>query len=86
MNWETEVDLNPAEKEEILRQARELQKDSGEEIAKIHVWTDSDGYLSFQPYFTRKIKRIRRITGYFSRVENFNDAKKAELYDRVVHM
>lgn len=86
MIWETEVDLNPAEKEEILRQAKELQKDNREEIAKIHIWTDSEGCLSFQPYFTRKIKRIRRITGYFSRVENFNDAKKAELLDRVVHM
>lgn len=32
------------------------------------------------------IRRIRRITGYFSTVDRFNDAKKAELQDRVVHM
>lgn len=31
------------------------------------------------------IKRVRRITGYFSTVERFNDGKKAELYDRLVH-
>lgn len=31
------------------------------------------------------IRRIRRITGYFSEVNNFNTAKKAELKDRVKH-
>lgn len=32
------------------------------------------------------INRIRRITGYFSTVDRFNDAKVAELRDRVSHM
>lgn len=32
------------------------------------------------------IRRIRRITGYFSTVDRFNDAKTAELNDRVSHM
>jgi ribonucleoside-triphosphate reductase len=31
------------------------------------------------------INRIRRITGYFSNVDNFNAGKLAELKDRVVH-
>lgn len=31
------------------------------------------------------IKRVRRITGYLSTVERFNDAKQAELRDRVSH-
>lgn len=84
MIWETQVDLNQAEKEEILRQVKDLQGE--EEIAKIHVWLDTDGSLAFQPYFARKINRVRRITGYFSRIENFNDAKKAELFDRVAHI
>ena len=86
MIWETEADLNPAEKEEILRQAEEMGNDAGEKIVKIHVWADTEGYLTFQPYYARRISRIRRITGYFSKVENFNDAKKAELRDRVVHI
>lgn len=85
MIWQTEIDLNKAEKEEILKQINELAKGE-EEIYKIHVWLDSEGYLAFQPYFSRKINRIRRITGYFSRIENFNDAKKAELHDRVAHV
>ncbi len=32
------------------------------------------------------IKRVRRITGYLSTVERFNDAKKVELKDRVTHL
>ncbi|VBB05200.1 ribonucleoside-triphosphate reductase anaerobic [Lucifera butyrica] len=32
------------------------------------------------------ISRVRRITGYLSNMNNFNDAKKAELHDRYKHM
>ncbi|HBE76606.1 MAG TPA: anaerobic ribonucleoside triphosphate reductase, partial [Firmicutes bacterium] len=32
-----------------------------------------------------QIRRIRRITGYLSTVDRFNDAKQAELKDRVKH-
>lgn len=32
-----------------------------------------------------RIRRIRRITGYLSTVDRFNDAKQAELRDRVKH-
>lgn len=32
-----------------------------------------------------EIKRVRRITGYLSTVDRFNDAKQAELNDRVSH-
>jgi ribonucleoside-triphosphate reductase len=32
-----------------------------------------------------EIRRIRRITGYLSTVDRFNDAKKAELHDRHAH-
>lgn len=32
------------------------------------------------------IKRVRRITGYLSTVERFNDAKHAELQQRVAHL
>ena len=31
------------------------------------------------------IRRIRRITGYLSSIDRFNDAKKAELKDRRPH-
>jgi ribonucleoside-triphosphate reductase len=33
-----------------------------------------------------EIRRVRRITGYLSTVDRFNDAKVAELKARVVHL
>lgn len=33
----------------------------------------------------RDIKRVRRITGYLSNLDNFNDAKRSEEKNRVVH-
>jgi len=35
---------------------------------------------------SRAIRRVRRITGYFSTVDRFNDAKLAELRDRKAHL
>jgi len=35
---------------------------------------------------SQNIKRVRRITGYFSTVDRFNDAKLSELSDRVSHL
>ena len=35
---------------------------------------------------TSSIRRVRRITGYLSTVERFNDAKRAELDNRVSHV
>jgi anaerobic ribonucleoside-triphosphate reductase activating protein len=32
------------------------------------------------------IRRVRRITGYLSEVDNFNPAKKSELSNRVMHL
>lgn len=32
------------------------------------------------------IRRVRRITGYLSNIENFNEAKLAECCSRTVHM
>lgn len=33
-----------------------------------------------------KVRRVRRITGYLSTVERFNDAKSRELNDRIAHV
>lgn len=35
---------------------------------------------------TASISRVRRITGYLSTVDHFNDAKQSELRDRVAHV
>ncbi|MCW2277753.1 anaerobic ribonucleoside-triphosphate reductase [Heliophilum fasciatum] len=48
------------------------------------IWTDEQG-LAWQVKGETPIERIRRITGYLSKVDNFNGAKKAELEHRVAH-
>lgn len=78
------VSLNEKEIEYIRNMAQKEAEEKGEEILYINVW-EEDGELCFQPIYKRKIKRVRRITGYFSEINNFNDAKKAEVRDRVAH-
>ena len=54
-------------------------------IASIEISLDGDEVV-LQAKKKSNITRIRRITGYMSKVNNFNDSKRAELNDRVSHM
>ena len=47
--------------------------------------TYSAGDVMLWPHYDTVV-RIRRITGYMSRVPNFNEAKKAELAARTQHI
>lgn len=60
-------------------------KAKGKEISKIELAVDGNEVVITA---TKKspIKRVRRITGYLSTVDSFNDAKKAELASRVKHI
>ncbi len=54
-------------------------------ISSIDISIDGDELV----VFTREkspIKRVRRITGYLSVLDSFNDAKKVETTDRVSHL
>ncbi len=42
--------------------------------------------VEIKAYEKSPITRVRRITGYLSKVTNFNDSKKAELKSRVAHL
>jgi hypothetical protein len=56
----------------------------GKKIAKIELLIDGDEVI-IKADEKSNIRRVRRITGYLSNIENFNDAKRAECLDRVVH-
>lgn len=56
----------------------------GKEINHIELSLDGDEVV-VKAYEKSPIKRVRRITGYLSTTDNFNDAKRAELHDRVTH-
>ena len=47
---------------------------------------EDEQYVTMQAFKRSPITRIRRVSGYLSSDKNFNDAKKAELRDRVKHM
>lgn len=60
----------------------------GDNLGKIEVKaTDDPDFVDirFIPKEFKPFQRIRRITGYLSSVDRFNNAKLAELNDRVKH-
>lgn len=55
-------------------------------ITNITIQQDGDYVNLFFTYDAIPFERIRRITGYLTgSVDRWNDAKQAELYDRVKH-
>ena len=54
-------------------------------LALIRMTVDNDEVV-VEAFEKSPIRRIRRITGYLSQIDSFNDAKKAELDKRVSHV
>lgn len=73
------VGLTEKETEEIMLQEMEHWQKQGKEVCRIEI------HLIVKSYPKQEIRRVRRITGYLSDVKNFNDAKKAEMSERVSH-
>lgn len=80
------TDPEPASEKEAELYLNEAQQRAGNQQIKavtIHREGDyADLDICFQP---RSFERIRRITGYLTKTDSFNDAKLAELGDRVRH-
>ncbi|MBP2638458.1 MAG: hypothetical protein H6Q72_4365 [Firmicutes bacterium] len=60
------------------------EKYPSKEIAYISVNIEGDEVI-IKTVERSPITRLRRISGYLSEIDRFNDAKQAELHDRVVH-
>lgn len=74
-------------KEELLiyiSQEKEHYQKKHKDIASMKVRVDGDE-VEIESYERSPIIRTRRITGYLSTVDRFNDAKRAELKARVAH-
>lgn len=76
--------LNQNEINQLVAHEVEEWKSMNKEIAAIEISLIGDE-VEIRTTEKSPIVRIRRITGYLSAVEKFNDAKKAELRDRYVH-
>lgn len=58
----------------------------GKKIARIEITHDVGGFVNVRTVERSPIKRLRRITGYLSNLDNFNDAKRDELSERKAHV
>lgn len=69
---------------DIVQEERKLWAAENKKIAKIELRIDGNDIV-VKSTERSPIRRIRRITGYLSTIERFNDGKVAELKGRVVH-
>lgn len=62
----------------------ELWRRQHKELASVALQVEGDEVV-IEAVEKAPISRVRRITGYLSNVENFNNAKRAECSDRYRH-
>ena len=64
---------------------KEQWKPTGKDLGRVEITLDGDSVIITG---TEKspIRRTRRITGYLSTVDRFNDSKQSELHDREPHI
>lgn len=77
--------ISEAEVESILQEEKKRLEAKGKELAELEIVELGPEELEVRSKAKTPIKRVRRITGYLSTVEKFNDAKQAELADRCCH-
>lgn len=70
---------------QYLADEQEAWKLKGKELARIELILDGDMVI-IKAAEKSPVRRVRRITGYLSNMENFNDAKQDELSQRYQHI
>lgn len=81
-------DLTKEEADTYINMVKEKLGNSFDDVRAIQVFDAGNGNvdIKYLVYETKKFERIRRITGYLTgTVDRWNDAKRAELNDRVKH-
>jgi Oxygen-sensitive ribonucleoside-triphosphate reductase len=75
-------------KDELLiyvDQEKDIYEKKGKILGGMEVMINGDE-VEIKSNEKSPIQRVRRITGYLSNANNFNDAKRAELKARVAHV
>lgn len=77
--------ISDKEKEAYVQRARELYPER--RISEMNITLVDDNFVDIEyNYDTTPFQRIRRVTGYLAgTLDRFNNAKKAEVRDRVKH-
>lgn len=76
--------ITRSEIESIVAEERSKCLADGREIARIELSLEGEEII-VRTVEKSPIRRVRRITGYLSNMENFNDAKQDELAARKAH-
>ena len=73
--------------EYILQEIRDIEAQKKRRVIKAEFIDNGDGTSTQRFWFKRvKMERLRRVTGYIgSTLDRMNDAKQAEVRDRVKH-
>lgn len=69
----------------VVAEELALFKEQKKELASVDITIDAEGMLVIEAKEKSPIRRVRRITGYLSNQENFNEAKTDELLERRDH-
>lgn len=69
---------------EYINQEKQIWQAKGRELGSMIIKLDGNE-VEIESHAASHITRIRRITGYLSTADNFNDAKRAELNNRYKH-
>lgn len=72
----------------ILEEIRQIEEEKGRTVVKAEFIDNGDGTSTQRFWFQKRpgIERLRRVTGYLTgTVEKMNNAKQAEVRDRVKH-
>jgi anaerobic ribonucleoside-triphosphate reductase activating protein len=82
-----DVNITEKFKNDIIAEEIHYWQSQDKEVGEVRISKDkdNDAKVVIASLPKQKIKRVRRITGYLSAVENFNDAKRAEMEARVTH-
>ena len=82
-----DVHITEKFKNEIIEEERHYWQSKGKVVGEVRISKDkeNESKVVIASLPKQNIKRVRRITGYLSAPEYFNDAKRAELNDRVKH-
>lgn len=81
------VNPNDLPMEYIYSEIEDLEKKARRKVVKIEIQDRGDGTCLQRVWFSKvPFARLRRITGYLvGDLNRFNDAKRAEVEDRVKH-
>jgi anaerobic ribonucleoside-triphosphate reductase activating protein len=76
--------LSVTEMTAIVEEEITLWKERRKELARVELAIDGENIV-IKAIEKSPVRRVRRITGYLSNMENFNDAKQDELQARYKH-